>query len=191
MESKYNDMNTDNWEIVTVSDEDILGGDGVNFTMPGNGSTSQEIPNQQAPPQQSNIPGSQPGKKTLNIGKEIPANLAIGAFDKLMSSSVILIASFFDVEITKKEICLNAEEKKFLEPPVQDYLDTLNITLSPGEQMVAALAAVYVGKGVEIYEGQGKEPKARKTTTNNIDLNEVAKGTGKKRGAYKPRQPKD
>lgn len=186
-------MNIENWEIETISDESILGS--ANETTSENfQSTSNEIPRDKAYGNYStagdaiNDSPNVNGNTRMNMGT-IPAEAVIEAGDKVLSSLTVLIAGFFDVKIDKKEVALTAGEKTSLKEPMQNWLNTQNITLSPGQALLLQIGGIYAAKGIAIYSNY--EPASRSANDDGIpDLNNIGKATGKKRGPYKPRAKK-
>ena len=175
------------WEVVTVSDENVLfgGEENVLFAAP-----ATEIPGNLANPQQ--LPTDN-GNKKINIGKAIPAKMVIGGADKALSALISLCCTLGGIDVSRKEASLTTDEKKFLEDPVQDYLDTIDIQLTPLDNMLIAIGTVYIGKTVEIVEKKMNEPskpKKEKVKDGEIDLNNLSGDKPPKR-AYKPRVKKD
>jgi hypothetical protein len=189
MESAFKIESPENWNIETVSDDAILGG-GESTFIPNIPPPVQEIPQQQAAPQYNQaIPGMQGAPQTkINLGNSLPAEFVIGAGDKIISSLGVMIAGFFDISITKKDIALTASEKSDLEEPMQNYLNTQNITLSPGEGLLLAIGGIYVGKIITIA-GMERQPKKKKNSDGIPDLNNLGDEPKAKR-TYKPRVKK-
>jgi hypothetical protein len=128
------------------------------------------------------------GNTTLNIGQQIPAAMAINIIDKAFTPLVVVGFGMAGYKVDKKQVQLTTEDKKFLEEPTENYLKTVNITLSPLEAMLLAFGSVYVSKAITVIS-QPKQPKQPKETNDLNANNEGAKqrkqrsDRGTKRGA--------
>ena len=186
--------NVNDWVVETVADESILGSHddtGRTYTE----GAPQEIPAERAQGdyrQAEAMPGAGPaaaaGPSSMNLGS-IPAEAVIEAGDKVISALTVMVLSWLDVTIVKKDVALTAAEKTSLEKPVENYLKTQNVTLTPGQALLLQISGIYVAKAISIYSNI--EP--RQQDENEIpDLNNIGPKpkptTGKKRGPYKKTQ---
>lgn len=181
--------NTNDWVVETVTDENILGSAGDTPPTFTADQPQQEIPGDKAYGSYQEQ-GAAPQSTTVNMGS-IPAEAVIEAGDKIIASLAVMVCGFFDIEVTKKDVALTAAEKTSLEKPVENYLKTQNVTLSPGQALLLQIGGIYTAKAITIYSQQ--EPREKAVNLDGIpDLNDIGKvrkqgqgQAGKKRGPYK------
>lgn len=161
--------------IETVNDNDILGANsGFSFT-----DDLTAAANTAAPDNGSTFFTSDNGQKSnLNIGDMVTGAFVINAIDNVLPAVTVAGFKLMDVSINKKDLQLTADEKRFLEPPMDDYLKTLNIRLSPLESVLLAFGTVYVGKAATIYSNISKGSTG--TGRAGKDLNSTNEGAIKK-----------
>lgn len=140
---------------------------------------SEPTPNYINQPQQS--PGEQQnGKTTLNIGQQIPASMAINIIDKAFTPLVVVGFGMAGYKVDKRQIQMTADDKKFLEEPTENYLKTVNVTLSPLEAMLLAFGSVYLAKAITVIS-EPRQPRQPKETNDLNTNNAGATRTRKQR----------
>jgi len=173
-------MKTINWEqveasptidIETVNDSDIFGGTAPNMDDVGS------IPNDVPPATEAghNNGSAAPGDGTveMNLGA-LPAELVIGAMDSVMPPLMVIgLHALGYKQVTNKVFKLTAGDKAIMTPALEQYLKTVNVRLSPLEQLLLTVAFVYGGKVLPIVANE----KPEKKSTNLNDTNEGASGS--------------
>jgi hypothetical protein len=168
-----------NWQEVTISDSEILG-DHFATTTPDPIPAAVNPSAQNEPPP----PGQEPQGTPLNVGQNIPAPWLIASVDSVLAPVGAFIAQKMGYDVDKKQVALTASERETLKIPVQEWLNTLNITLTPLDKMLITVVMVYAGKITEIAKG----PKAPKKKKGEASLNEVAEGAQKKETRGRPKK---
>lgn len=139
-----------------VSDKDILeaGSTAETTGIPGFGGAS-------VPPGStgSGETSAKPTAPPVSIGTMIDAKFIIDISDSAIPAVLVTVISFIGYSSEKKVFQLTEKEKAILVPPMQEYLNSLNISFSsPFQKLLFALSVVYLPKLMEAV------PKLQKTS---------------------------
>jgi len=129
----------------------------------------------------------QPQPQGVNVGNFINEEMAVEIFDGLMSTLAVIGTKALKLNATKRDLKASAAEKKMLEEPMKQVLQSSNIVISnPYEAFAFAAVAVYGGKILGLYITQkiGGSDDAEEIT----DLNKLANRPKKKDGRGRPRK---
>ena len=107
---------------------------------------------------------------TINIGQAVKAEFAINLIDTATPPLLKILLGYLGYTGVKTTaLKMSASEKKFLEQPTQDYLNTIDIKMTPLQGFFTAIASVYATKVVAIVT-EGK-PDKQEQETDAPDLN--------------------
>lgn len=162
----------------TVSENDILRD--INNTPTPEQPQHNEFtaqPSQDMPPAQG-----------VNVGNFINEEMAVEIFDGLISTLGVIGAKALKLDATKRDLKATAQEKKMLEEPMKQVLQSSNIRISnPFEAFAFAAVAIYGGKILGLYISQ--KIVGGDDTEEITDLNKLAaQRTKKKDGRGRPRK---
>ena len=114
--------------------------------------------------------GAQPNGNVQMNGGQIPTELVLVAIDTLGCIVIPMGVKMASGRVvTKKQVALTAKEKSDLHKPTEDYLKTVNFSLSPLEQFLLAIGAIYGGKIITILS----EPVKVKTSPQSPDMDDL------------------
>lgn len=154
-------MNVNDMTFETISEKELFGDSVKSIDMNDGGFTEPEPQYRQAEgtdPRQGfhNGPGFEQintgYSSRINLGETLPAEYLINAIDGVMPPATKLLLSLAGIKVKTQQFKLTADEKKVLQKPTQDYLNSVNIRLTPLQAMLTAFGAVYLGKALPILE---------------------------------------
>lgn len=106
------------------------------------------------------VPGPTTGMSVVSF---LPSPLAIHLLDTLVPFLIVLLIEQFGYRIGVKSLQLTATEKKLLEQPTHEMLDSLKINFkNPIYNFLFALCAVYAAKTIELIPEIKKIDAAKK-----------------------------
>lgn len=106
----------------------------------------------------------------MKLGNSLSGKFAVDMMDSLLPSLAVLLVGWIGYKMKKVDLQLSADEKKVIIPPMQDYLNSININFnSPLGNLCFALLTVYGSKVVDalpnVEKVNKKKVEAVKTVT--------------------------
>lgn len=130
------------------------------------GSTTRPQEQSQQQPNYGNIQGD----TTFNPSNFISPALAVQMIDTVFPMLAVVSIGFAGYEVNPKSLKMTAGERKIMEEPTGEFLNTLNIKMSPLEKFLVCLAGIYSSKALEIVaNGEYQKKGAKKKTANMLD----------------------
>jgi len=148
--------------------------------FPGSGSSDA--------PKNPGAPGPSP-LSDMTAGKLVTGKTAVSVADFIMPILFAFLAKTAGYDFDKKALKLNKDERELLEPAAQDYLNSINLRLTPLGALLVALSVVYGSKFVEILPGLKPLKKApekapeRAASSPAADINERLQKQAEKKAA--------
>lgn len=104
--------------------------------------------------------------ESLNIGSLFPVDMVVEVADKVFSTiGALIVSKVAKKKVSAKSMQATAAEKKTIEPPLENYLKSVNFKLTPLNALLLTIGAIYGMKGVEIANGVKGQNTAPKEST--------------------------
>jgi len=87
---------------------------------------------------------------SMTAGQVVTGKTAVNVADFIIPALFAFLAKTAGYELDKKALKLTREDRELLEPATQDYLNSIDLRLSPLQALLVAISVVYGSKVVEI-----------------------------------------
>lgn len=87
---------------------------------------------------------------SMTAGQVVTGKTAVNVADFIIPALFAFLAKTAGYELDKKALKLTKEDRELLEPATQDYLNSIDLRLSPLQALLVAVSVVYGSKVVEI-----------------------------------------
>lgn len=177
-------LNTDNLIEETIKDADIFEGQDLKSDDFFNqGSENLSFDNSDGMEQNQHAQFNNQNETTsINVGQAVKAEFVIGMLDNAAPPLIKILLSFAGYKDVKvATLKMSAGDKKFLEQPTQNYLNTIDIKLTPLQGFLTALGSVYATKVVSIISSETRAEESEIDTQDLNNLNAQPKRTRAKR----------
>lgn len=112
----------------------------------------------------------------MTAGQAVSGKTAVAFADFVIPALFAMLAKFSGYELDKKLLKLNKDDRDLLEPAAQDYLNSIDLRLTPFQALLVAISTVYGSKVVEILptlKPLKKAPERQPAATENSQVSEA------------------